>query len=433
MLLTESDCPCTKSELSLFDPRPLQTVLNSAHWVDVHPLNSVSQGTAPIEFSIVGSPDEYLDLNDTMLHIRCRILKPDGTAFTAEDAQRVAPVNNWLHSIFSDVKLIVGDKQLEGGVHLYAYRALLSNLLLFSKSVKKTHLSASGFAKDTAGQMDSIDRNWGHTTRLGSVNNSKSVDLCGPLWLDLFTQSKYLLNLLDVHIKLVRAKPDFCLFGGEGRLVIDDAILYVRRVKVEPSIILEHDQQLLTRNAIYPIQHTEMSTYTISAGNMSNNKEGLFRGHMPKMVIIGMVDNKAYNGSLDTNPFNFKHFELNHLALYRDGTCIPFRPLTPSFPTRHCVREYMTLVQSLEQFNRNDDFGISLTDYILNGYVLFGFNLTPDLSICGHAQPYREGNLRLELRFEKALEQSINVIVMAIFDGKVEITRQRNVLLDYKG
>ena len=137
MLLTESDCPCTKSELSLFDPRPLQTVLNSAHWVDVHPLNSVSQGTAPIEFSIVGSPDEYLDLNDTMLHIRCRILKPDGTAFTAEDAQRVAPVNNWLHSIFSDVKLIVGDKQLEGGVHLYAYRALLSNLLLFSKSVKK--------------------------------------------------------------------------------------------------------------------------------------------------------------------------------------------------------------------------------------------------------------------------------------------------------
>ena len=77
--------------------------------------------------------------------------------------------------------------------------------------------------------MDSIDRNWGHTTRLGSVNNSKSVDLCGPLWLDLFTQSKYLLNLLDVHIKLVRAKPDFCLFGGEGRLFFDDAILYVRR------------------------------------------------------------------------------------------------------------------------------------------------------------------------------------------------------------
>jgi hypothetical protein len=54
------------------------------------------------------------------------------------------------------------------------------------------------------------------------------------------------------------------------------------------------------------------------------------------------------------------------------------------------------------------------------------------MCVGGHAQPYREGNLRLDLKFEEALEAAINVIVMAVFDGKVEITQHRNVLTDYK-
>jgi len=407
-------------------------VMNSAQWVDIHPLNTVSQDNAPIEFTITGSSDEYLDLNDTVLHLTCKVVKPDGTDFIAD--QTCAPVNNTLHSLFSDVKLIMGDKQLEGGVQLYPYRALLSNILLFSNLNEGTQLSACGFTKDKAGQMDSAANNTGHISRLASVNLSKTIDLCGPLWLDMTTQSKYLLNHLDVHIKLVRAKSDFYMFGAAaGRVQIHTAVLYVRRVKIEPSIILEHEKQLLTHNAIYPVQHTEMLTYTIAQGSMSNNKEGLFRGHMPKLIVVGMVDNKAYNGDATTNPFNFKHFDMNHLALYKDGASIPFRPLTPNFTNGLCVREYMSLIQSLQLFNRNEDFGISLAEYKAGGYCLYGFNLTPDLTLTDHAQPYIEGNLRLEVKFSAALPNSINVIIMAIFDGKVEITRQRNVLVDYKG
>jgi len=36
-----------------------------------------------------------------------------------------------------------------------------------------------------------------------------------------------------------------------------------------------------------------------------------------------MIKNKDFKGSLDTNPFYFNHFNLNHFTLYYNGRPIP--------------------------------------------------------------------------------------------------------------
>ena len=174
-----------------------------------------------------------------------------------------------------------------------------------------------------------------------------------------------------------------------------------------------------------------MLTYTISRGDLSHAKENMFRGQLPKFLLVGMVTNKAFNGSWETNPFNFQHFGVNHVALYREGESVPARALTPNFTNKLCTREYMSLYASLELYNVNEDFDVSLIDYS-QGYTLFGFNLTPDLHMTEHSQPYREGNLRLELKFGTALTEAINVVLLAIFDGKVEVTHHRSVITDFK-
>ena len=156
--MNETDCPYTKSELSLFDARPMQMVMDRAHWVDVHPLNNVKNSDGPIQFNISGSPDEYIDLNDTLLYLRCKLVKADGTnVHAATDV--IGPVNNVLHSLFSDVQLKLGDKVIEGGVSMYPYRAYLNNLLLFSQASKNDQLTMSGFNKDPAGKMELITTN----------------------------------------------------------------------------------------------------------------------------------------------------------------------------------------------------------------------------------------------------------------------------------
>jgi hypothetical protein len=440
-MLSESDCACTKSELSLFESRPVQTVLEQAKWIDIHPLNNVQSGNSPIEFTISSSSEEYIDLNDTMLNLKCRVVKADGSAFIQADNQTVAPVNNIMHSLFSDVKLTVGNTQVEGGVHLYPYRAYMNNLLLFSKASKNEQLCASGYYKDTAGSMGPAAANKGYQNRLKLTSENKTIELCGPLCLDLCSQAKYILSQVPIHIKLTRAKPEFYLMrsgtdvkDNTARIVIDEATLYVRKVRVAPSQIMEHEKQLTVANALYPLQHTRMLSYSIPTGTQHYIKDGLFRGMLPKLVIFGMVDNTALNGEIGSNPFEFKHNNVNNIALYRDGITTPFRPLTPNFSNKQCVREYIAgLVQGLQLYNRDDSIDISLEDYAANGYTLFAFNLTPDLNITGHAQPYHEANLRLELSFGAALTSAINVVVMAIFDGKLEITRQREVIVDYRG
>jgi hypothetical protein len=429
-----NDCACSKSELALFEPRPVQVVLEQGSWIDFHPLNSLGSGNGPIEFNIAGSSDSYLDLNDTVLSITAKVVKAGGDDLETEDD--VSPSNCWMQSLFSDVSLTLGDRQIEGGNQMNPFRSYFNTQLIFSKASKETHIQSQGYYKDQAGKMNNAS-NEGYIKRKAWVAGSKPFTMVGPLYLDLFQQSKYLINHLDMKIKLQRTKPEFSMLAlGTDKpnveIRITDATLYVRRVNVLPSIMLDHEEVLRTKNAIYPVQHTEMVTYTIPSGSMSHTKENLFRGMLPKFLVFGMVTNTAYNGSYSENCFNFQHFNVNQIALYREGECVPFRPMNPNFGTnKDAMREYIHLYQSLEMFNKDDSIGLTYEEFC-EGSTLFAFNLTPDLTMAGHAQVPRSGNLRLDLKFAQALSSSINIVMLAIFDGRVEITRARDVLVDYR-
>ena len=57
----------------------------------------------PIEFFIPGSGDDYMDLANTMLHVQVKVTRANGNPIDA--GEPVGPVNNWLHSLFSNVDL----------------------------------------------------------------------------------------------------------------------------------------------------------------------------------------------------------------------------------------------------------------------------------------------------------------------------------------
>ena len=78
-------------------------------------------------------------------------------------------------------------------------------------------------------------------------------------------------------------------------------------------------------------------------------------------------------------------------------------------------------------YNTNQSNGIQLGEF-LDGKTLFVFNLTTDLNASGTCgQPYQTANMRLEMKFGKALTEAINVIIMGIRDGRIDITKDRRV------
>lgn len=407
---------CVKSELELFEPPLIQMSMTRSVFVDIYPLTSLD-GSGPIEFHLMGTQDEYLDLNDSMLYIKMKVLKSDGTDL-AVNADAV-PANLTLDALFSDVSLTLNDTLIEGGHHLYPFKSILTSVLQFNGEVKKTQLAYAGFGTDTE--------------RKDMIKQSRWFELSGPLNLDMFQQSRYILPGVNLRVKFSRSKLDFVFTnaGTKGQLktVFEKVFLHVRKVKVNPAVLEGHEYGLKTQNAIYPIQQSEMTTFTIPTGSSYHMQDNLFHGQVPKLVIIGMLTNSSFNGDAAESPMQFKHFSLTQLSLQRDGENVPYtQPLQVDFDNKLNAQAYMRMIQNLEMFNSNISNGITPSEY-LKSYPLFVFNLTPDLSASGMCgQPYQTAGMRLDMKFGVALAQSINVIVMAIYDGRIEITKNRQVL-----
>jgi len=101
-------------------------------------------------------------------------------------------------------------------------------------------------------------------------------------------------------------------------------------------VFLAHAKALEVGNVKFPIRRAVCKAFTIPAGNLDASQESLFSGQLPTRIVIGCVDNDAFNGLYGKNPFNFKHVNLTQLkvGLYLDGQQHSVKPLQMNFKTR---------------------------------------------------------------------------------------------------
>lgn len=145
--------------------------------------------------------------------------------------------------------------------------------------------------------------------------------------------------------------------------------------------------------------------YTSILGDTLDNR---ILDQVPKRIIIGFFDNKAFNGNRRMNPLNFRHLSINNLTLYIDGVQIPSTPLQSCFTGANelYVDSFQTLVPGI---------WINRYNYII-GDSLSAFDRTPDLS--AHCASYsnlvRSDSVRMKVRFEEAETNTIICIVYTL-------------------
>lgn len=437
---------CLKSELDLFSLPPTQTSIESSQWIYYKPVTSLADD-APIEFVIPGHGEDYLDLTHTMLSLRIRVESPavaEAGTSTDDNARlnKVGPVNHLLHSMFNQIDVYFNQKLVSPPNNAYAYRAYIETLLNYSDPAKISHLTACLWDSDYPGLMDALldeeTPNPALERRATYIQNGRALDLIGHLHCDVFNQDKFLINGVEVRMRLVRSKDSFCLMenNSTSKIHILDASLLVRRAKISPGVLLAHARMLSKTTAKYPLTRVEVKTFTIHAGLVGESIDNAILGQLPKRIIIGFVDNRAFNGDRKLNPFNFKNYGINFLSLYADGVQIPSRPLQPSFSKDEplYVEAFHTLFSGTGIHFLNEGNSISREDYS-QGFTLFAFDLTPDLSAncAGHWNLVKHGSLRLEVRFEKPLTTTVNCIVYAEFDNILEIDSSRQIIVDFTG
>jgi len=92
----EQSCECTKSELDLFSVPPTQT-MEQGSCIEYHPLTTVVDGS-PIEFDVGASGEDYINFANTMLYVKAKITRVDGTNLAVDFPS--GPSNLFLHSLF---------------------------------------------------------------------------------------------------------------------------------------------------------------------------------------------------------------------------------------------------------------------------------------------------------------------------------------------
>jgi len=429
-------CECSKSELDLFTMPPTMTAMESGKYIQYGPMSTISD-TGPIEF-LVEANDQFLDINDTALQIKAKIvIAKDGSDPADEDpaTQVMAPVNLWFHALFSQVDVTLGSDRITSSTDMYPYRAYIETLLNFDDAAKENKLANEMYYEEENGGKD-IAEAWCED-KIERIKAGQTIDMVGRLHTDLFHQNRYLLPKTVLKLSLTRSKSDFNMMvkkGGPFKVIIESARLYVRHVEVSASEINVIETKLNTDNARYPIRRVLVNNFNIPAGMRTYTKDNLYIGgnQIPKRLILAMVRNDAFRGDLKQNPFNFEHFGINKLEIFANGRSILGQPLEPDFENKHVGRAYHQMHQALGKgFGTTEDLGIDLDEYC-DGKTLFVFDLTPDQGAnAAHRHLAHSGSLRVDMSFTNANEEPITVILFGEFDNTIEVTKTRDTVLDY--
>ncbi|GAB0097305.1 uncharacterized protein DMENIID0001_129380 [Sergentomyia squamirostris] len=141
-----------------------------------------------------------------------------------------------------------------------------------------------------------------------------------------------------------------------------------------------------------------------------------------------MVDNSAYTGQKSLNPFNFEHLNMTDFALLVNGTPYPIQALQMNFKEDQYAKAYQTLFSGTGI--HYDDRGHEITyEDFKNGNFILAYDLNPDSHAQGCLSLLDQGSIRIEARFSQSINKTITCIVYAEYDAKLEIDKNRNILL----
>jgi hypothetical protein len=403
--------------------------------------------TGNLEFVIEGNTEHLIIPSKTYLKLQLELSGKairGGTTKTEHDINAtsngalVAPINSILQSIFESVDVYISNQAITKTDKHHAYNNYIQTVCNYGVEPLNTYFKLCGWVKDTASQMDdtSVDSNKGLKTRRAMFHGGTSPtgEYIGKLCSPLFFQEKVLPTQVSMKIVLKKADDSFTLMHENGNfaLKIKEAVLMVQKVAVVPNLRESYIKLLEDDHSIpYFLRTPSINYYTIEQGTSQFMRDDLFLGKLPRRIIIGMVETEAYHGKRDKNPFNFQHFNLAEIGLYKDGMSYPRPLLRMDFENDIYAEAYHNFLTSLNAAYGRNAPTITMNDY-KNGFTLFSYDMSPDQfgSMNPGSMLSSNSNIRLEMKFKTALPKNITLLVYNEMDHLMEINRDRRVTID---
>ena len=417
------------SGLALFDQPIIDSSLLQGKFITIYP-SSVLQDNGPFDFIIPSDGQDFTDLPFTRLEGCIEILNLAGATLTETDIN--AYVNLLPQSLFKQIEVSVNNTQIADlSTPTYAFKSYIETVLTYPKDAKETTLLLEHFDKDTLEKENIF-------TLLNSISFNKRNQFAKKgkiyfsmlLHIDFFHSTKLLLPGCEIKLKFIRNSDTFSLLGDtlQAKIKFHELKLMIRRVTVEPTIASKIEDAINKTPAIYPITQSKIKTFLIPKDVRQERISNIFRGVLPRSIIVGFVTTDAANGTINANPFKFEHFKLNHFQMYINGDPLLTEAFQPDFANSKFFREYRWFMDNLGWAHDKESNGVTMEEFKTNTFFL-PFDLSPDLSNGATLSQLKEGSLDVLVSFNENLAQNVQMIVFATFNELLLIDKDRNVTL----
>ena len=415
-----------RSETDVFSEPEMDISLQSRGMFEYHPISSIGDHGGPISFQIKGNDAHYVDLSESLLYMRCKITDSTGADIPQRADVKVAPVNNFLHSLFQQCSVFLNETQITPTTSMYAYRAYIETVLAFGGDYKDSLAITALYVKnrDSASVDDAA-----HEDRQRQAYGS--LDLIGRPFADIFAQTRYLMPGIDIRVNFARSTDDFVIHSQfhdpqlRYKVNITEAKFMVKKHTLLPSILNCHLKIWAKgQPACYPMRRIELKTYTLPLGTVSNVNENLMNGLLPDRIILCLVDSEKMNGTVTSNPFDFTVTEMRQISVTANGEELYHQAYQYNAVDDVRIPEaYHGMFSGLGLTSSNEGPAINIAEYT-HGKTFFVFNLRNMQQ--GYCPP-RHGNVKINIQFAKSTTRALNVICHADYQSTLYIDAAKNV------
>jgi len=210
-------------------------------------MSSFNTEDTPVEIYVPGQGNEYIDLKRSRLYVKCKIVKADGTPLA--DKENIGIINLPLQTIWAQIDTYMNGKLVSLNTNNYPWKAYMKVLLSSGGDASDSQLQSQLYYIDE-GELDDPKivggSNAGLLNRNTFTQRSKIFDLEGPLYEDIFRMDKYLINGVDLHLKLFRNRNPFIFMSSETnpsyKLQLLDVAFKACMIRVDSGVLVNHGQ-----------------------------------------------------------------------------------------------------------------------------------------------------------------------------------------------
>ena len=405
---------------------------------DYYPSDAIPDNSKEtIQIEVINKSEvDFIDLNSTEIIMNLRIQNKETNANLATDLKvaKYGICNNFGHAMFKQITIQEGDVEMNPSTGTYPYQVDFENMLQYDERDLEGRARLEGYIPDTASTEAMAkthaddNTNKGLTVRSALFDDGKTVQVIMKPHLGPLAQKRFLLPKTRVIFKLIPNSDDFLLTYDATAptktygVYIKAFKLRIRTVKLTPQVATQIYRNLQKRRAIYPTPTPTMTTSLIEGGLRSWEKDNIFSGKVPKLLMFAIVKNSAYNGSRSENPFYYRNLNISEVRLYIDGIPI-IQPITTDFANKNYKEAFLQILNA----TGNKSTLLNENTWPINN--IWVVDLTPKgRNALYEYFPARSGKLRIEIKFNAPTAGGAHTIMFyGLMDSVSEIDANNNV------